>query len=65
MRAPKTALSFAMTAAVTLAVAAGAATDPVVGSTAPPFTLTSLDGEVVSLEDLRGKTVVLHFGTGW
>lgn len=44
----------------------GAAADgPVVGSPAPPFDLPSLDGEQVSLADLRGKLVVLHFGTGW
>ena len=31
----------------------------------PAFTLTSVDGEVVSLESLRGKVVVLDFWATW
>ncbi len=38
---------------------------PVVGAPAPSFELGSLDGATVSLESLRDKFVVLHFGTGW
>jgi hypothetical protein len=48
-------------------VAAGA--DPaasMVGRPAPPFRLTDvLSGRTVSLEDMRGRIVVLHFGTSW
>ncbi|MEK0313697.1 TlpA family protein disulfide reductase [Cohnella sp. 56] len=32
---------------------------------APDFTLTDLDGNTVSLRDLRGKTVYLNFWTTW
>ena len=33
---------------------------------APPFRLTDvLGGEEVSLEDLRGRIIVLHFAASW
>ncbi|MGE7914547.1 redoxin domain-containing protein [Lysinibacillus xylanilyticus] len=35
------------------------------GDTPPDFTLTSLDGEEVTLSDLRGKKVVLNFWATW
>ncbi len=44
---------------------------PVVQASAPPleqapsFTLETLAGETLSLEDYRGQTVVIHFGTSW
>ena len=45
------------------------AADPaaaMIGQPAPPFRLTDvLSGRTVSLEDLRGRTVVLHFGASW
>ena len=34
-----------------------------VGEQAPEFTLTALDGSTVRLADLRGKFVVLEFGS--
>lgn len=34
---------------------------PAIGSLAPPFTLPSQDGTLVSLSDYRGKWVVLYF----
>lgn len=34
-------------------------------SPAPAFSLRSLDGEQVALEDLRGKRVLLHFWATW
>jgi peroxiredoxin len=35
------------------------------GFMAPPFTLTSIDGEEISLEGLRGKPVLLKFWASW
>jgi thiol-disulfide isomerase/thioredoxin len=35
------------------------------GSYAPDFTLISLDGETVTLSELRGSTVVLNFWASW
>lgn len=35
------------------------------GDTPPDFTLTSLDGEDITLSDLRGKKVVLNFWATW
>ena len=32
---------------------------------APQFTLPSLDGETISLQDYKGKFVVLHIATTW
>lgn len=39
--------------------------DPTPGSLAPDFTLTTVDGESVSLSQLRGKTVLLNFWATW
>lgn len=36
-----------------------------VGEQAPPFTARSLDGGTVSLEDFRGRVVVLNFWATW
>lgn len=38
---------------------------PFIGSAAPEFHLESVDGDSLALRDLRGKYVVLHFGTSW
>jgi len=41
---------------------------PVVGALAPDFTLPTLDGETVKLDELKGQPVVLNFWTtkcGW
>jgi len=35
------------------------------GKPAPPFTLQSLDGKMVSLSDFRGKAVLLNFWATW
>jgi len=32
---------------------------------APPFTFTTFEGETISLEDLRGKGIVLNFWASW
>lgn len=42
-----------------------AADQPMIGEPAPGFRLESLSGEVVDLQGLRGKIVVLHFATSW
>ena len=58
-------------AAAAMALAGGwaVAADPaaaLIGRPAPSFRLTDvLSGKTVALEDLRGRTVVLHFGTSW
>lgn len=36
-----------------------------IGDPAPGFRLPDLEGNVVDLEDFRGRYVVLHFGTSW
>ncbi len=38
---------------------------PLIGKPAPSFTLTDLDGQVVGLEDLKGKPVVINFWATW
>ena len=39
--------------------------DPTPGSLAPDFTLTSVDGESLSLSQFRGKTVLVNFWATW
>ncbi len=36
-----------------------------IGDTAPNFTLTTFEGEQISLGDLKGKVVVLNFWASW
>ena len=38
---------------------------PMIGDPAPAFSLKTVDGKVVSLEQQRGKFVVLHFAASW
>lgn len=45
--------------------AAALPAEPVAGARAPDFTLTDLNGENVSLSDLRGQVVLLNFWTTW
>jgi len=55
--------------ALALSASRAAAADPaasMLGRPAPPFRLTDVQsGKSVSLEDMRGRTVVLHFGASW
>ncbi len=41
------------------------ANDLVVGKTAPPIALNTLDGKQIDLRDLRGKVVILTFWATW
>ncbi len=36
-----------------------------IGDSSPDFSLTMLDGKIVSLKDLKGKIVVLQFTASW
>lgn len=38
---------------------------PLVGKSATPFTLTTFAGQTLSLEDLRGRVVVVNFWASW
>ncbi len=38
---------------------------PMIGEPAPAFAFPSVTGETISLGDLQGKYVVIHFGTSW
>ncbi len=51
--------------ALTLLTATVAADQPMLGQAAPAFRLKDLEGKTLSLADLRGKLVVLHFGASW
>jgi cytochrome oxidase Cu insertion factor (SCO1/SenC/PrrC family) len=42
-----------------------AAPQPMIGMDAPDFELQSIGGDTLSLADLRGKFVVIHFGASW
>ncbi len=41
------------------------ATSPLVGRTAPDFTLEQLDGKALTLSKLRGQVVVVNFWASW
>lgn len=47
------------------AIASNTLPQPMIGEPAPPFLLQGIDGKIYSLADLRGKVVVIHFGTSW
>lgn len=38
---------------------------PLIGKTAPDFTINTYDGKNLSLKDLRGKNVVINFWSSW
>ena len=38
---------------------------PLIASTAPGFALTLFDGKAITLEDFRGKAVLLNFWASW
>ena len=43
----------------------GRKTEPVVGALAPGFTLMNLEGEQVSLDDFRGRPVLINLWATW
>ena len=45
--------------------AAGASEPPRVGALAPDFTVSTLDGNAITLSQLRGKPVVINFFASW
>jgi peroxiredoxin len=56
----------ALFVAVFFSIAANAQEQqPMLGQTAPSFTLKALDGKTYSSEQLRGKYVVIHFAATW
>jgi hypothetical protein len=61
--------AFVLGLALAFSASRAAAADPaasMLGRPAPSFRLTDvLSGKAVSLEDMRGRTVVLHFGASW
>lgn len=38
---------------------------PMIGQVAPPFKLATFDGKMYSLEQVRGKYLVIHFAATW
>lgn len=57
--------AFSQTTTLGLAESSRSAPLPVVGDTALDFTLEDLDGNLVTLSDLRGRPVVLNFWATW
>jgi hypothetical protein len=41
------------------------ASHPMIGEMAPGFTLSTITGDSLSLADLQGKYIVIHFGASW
>ncbi|MGE0454602.1 MAG: TlpA family protein disulfide reductase [Vicinamibacteria bacterium] len=59
------ALPLAAAALLLAAPRVSAQAPPLLGQPAPPFRLADLEGRTLSLGDLRGRLVVLHFGASW
>ncbi|HLF34983.1 MAG TPA: TlpA disulfide reductase family protein [Cyclobacteriaceae bacterium] len=52
--------------AVSHSITAGAQeVQPMLGQKAPSFALNDLDGKMYSLEQFKGKYIVIHFATTW
>ena len=55
----------ALVAAVVGAQDSGVSSHPMIGEAAPAFDLEEVSGGDLSLEALKGRYVVLHFGASW
>ena len=51
--------------AVILSAKVRAQDQPMIGQPAPTFSLTALDGKLYSLDQMKGKYVVIHIATTW
>jgi cytochrome c biogenesis protein CcmG/thiol:disulfide interchange protein DsbE len=58
-------LAAVLLAAMLLPAPGEAAPPPLLDQPAPAFRLRGIDGSTLSLENLRGKFIVLHFGASW
>ncbi len=54
-----------LTMLIPVSAFAGDLPEPKIGEAAPPFNLETLQGDKISLADLLGKFVVIHFATSW
>ena len=54
-----------LAAALACAAVPSPAKRPIVGQPAPPFEVTTFDGQKISLADLRGEVVILNFWATW
>jgi len=57
--------ALALAAATALAAAGSAGAAPKVGQPAPDFSVTTFDGKLITLKDLKGQVVVLNFWATW
>jgi hypothetical protein len=62
---PALAIAAAALAAPPSGRSSGSEAPSLLGRAAPSFRLNDLEGRTVSLEALRGRFVVLHFGASW
>lgn len=60
-----TVVLLALIASMAGAQDSGVASHPMIDAEAPPFDLDEVGGSTLSLESLRGRYVVLHFGASW
>lgn len=58
-------VALALMAVLALALAEAGRGRPKVGDEAPDFTLEILDGDLITLSDLRGKVVLVNFWASW
>jgi cytochrome oxidase Cu insertion factor (SCO1/SenC/PrrC family) len=52
-------------AGTALAADGEAQSQPFIGQPAPDFRLSDLEGRTLSLSELKGRFIVLHFGASW
>jgi len=58
-------LLLGLAAAMAGAEDSGVASHPMIGDKAPAFDLEEVGGGTMTLESLKGRYVVLHFGASW